>query len=368
MIENKEYFVHDDSTPLKRGTRFLDEHKPTEKTLRDFNDSKVHKTPVDRAKEDSASVSVNDLNGHVVAATNDQAKANQAKKTDRTLVVQPSQLPNTSTNDGIVIDSEEGNDYTGETLSVTIDSDTTKNVYLVSLATGLKSWLATITASIDTLITGLASLVSIVNSNTVAIGQNTAEIEGLTGQPAGNNVPVGSVMQWLVSGIPTGYLPLRGQVLEQAEYPVLFGILGSTYNVSDEIIGGQFQLPDLSNKYTSGSPDSESIGSQFGSNSAYIDYGHMPRHKHTFDVTSSFDGDHVHKFDGSGDNSPLDHNGQYILGRQNKDEPFTATGGMQSSGSHDHRVSGSTSYAPETQQSFDKRPLTFVTEMIMRVL
>lgn len=110
--------------------RFKSKDRPDEASFRNLTDSALFKAESDdRAKEDSASP-LSSLNGHVVAATDAQAKANQAKKTDRTLVTQPSQLPS------VVADASQTiGAFTGQSVTVTIDpSVTTKNSFLVKVS------------------------------------------------------------------------------------------------------------------------------------------------------------------------------------------------------------------------------------------
>jgi hypothetical protein len=110
--------------------RFKSKDRPDEASFRNLTDSALFKAESDdRAKEDSASPT-SSLNGHVVAATDAQAKANQAKKTDRTLVAQPSQLPS------VVADASQSiGAFTGQSITVTIDpAVTTKNSFLVKVS------------------------------------------------------------------------------------------------------------------------------------------------------------------------------------------------------------------------------------------
>ena len=100
----KEWFLTITGTANKAGTRFKDGDKPNESTFADWFKSSLFKSePDDRAKEDVAGTTLADINGHVVAATDAQAKANQAKKEDRTVVAQASQLPTNEVDSNVVM-------------------------------------------------------------------------------------------------------------------------------------------------------------------------------------------------------------------------------------------------------------------------
>lgn len=124
-IVNRAWFFMTTAT-----TRFKSMDRPNEASFRNLTDSALFKAESeDRAKEDSASP-VSLLNGHVVAATDAQAKANEAKKSDRTLVAQPSQLPSV-----VSAPSQAIGAYTGQSVTVTVDPTvTTKNSFLVKVS------------------------------------------------------------------------------------------------------------------------------------------------------------------------------------------------------------------------------------------
>lgn len=87
------YFFEKTATTFKRGVRFLTDDKPTEETFRNLLDSVVFKTEIaHRAKEDTGEFDPT-VAGWGVAATDDQVAAKEGPFTDRTLFVQPHQIP-----------------------------------------------------------------------------------------------------------------------------------------------------------------------------------------------------------------------------------------------------------------------------------
>lgn len=145
------------------GIRFKKMDKPTQTVMEDLLDSVPMKLESDdRAKVHTGSADLSDEVGLVVLATNAQAKANQAQLADRSLVVQPHQLPttldsklNTSNVDIDGSDAALGastkttlstagfNLETNSTLKVTIDSSvSTRNKYFYRISNYFLNWLA----------------------------------------------------------------------------------------------------------------------------------------------------------------------------------------------------------------------------------
>lgn len=149
----KEWFLTITGTANKAGTRFKDGDKPKESTFADWFKSSLFKSePDDRAKEDVAGTTLADINGHVVAATDAQAKANQAKKEDRTVVAQASQLPSVDSTDTLTITSDQGLGYDDQPLNVyKDDSVSTRSNYLIKFRDSFSTWLSTLVARVDAL-------------------------------------------------------------------------------------------------------------------------------------------------------------------------------------------------------------------------
>ena len=142
------------------GTRFLKKDQPTQATFTDLVDSTVFSAESgDRAKPYIGGAIQNEQ-GLAVLATDSQAKAGATQLSDRSLVVQPSQLP--SVQDSKISGGSDisGSDVslnapnlvstgfditTNSTLKVTIDpSISTKNNYLIRFSNYYLNWLSSI--------------------------------------------------------------------------------------------------------------------------------------------------------------------------------------------------------------------------------
>ena len=129
----KEWFL----TKTSGKKRFVNGDKPDFSTFSDLFKSQLFRANTgDRAKEDDGT-SLQDITGHVVASTDVQVKAKTAKATDRTRIVQPSQLPAVEANV-----SETVGTFTGQVMDVTVDpTETGFSKYLLTLGTDFKAWL-----------------------------------------------------------------------------------------------------------------------------------------------------------------------------------------------------------------------------------
>jgi len=105
--------------------RFRNGDKPNQTTFENLLASLLFKSENDdRAKLDDSTNEIQEKVGHVVLATDAQAKSNEAQKNDRSLVVQPSQLPTVIPKDSSV--------------EVEIDSTVgTRNVYKIKANGGI---------------------------------------------------------------------------------------------------------------------------------------------------------------------------------------------------------------------------------------
>lgn len=137
MIRLKSWFEQITATAVKKGTRFRNGDRPNASTLRDLRDSTVFKAESeDRAKEDTGVYNPDNM-GHVTLATDAQVKAYEDKKSDRSLVTQPSQLTEVAEGSDISLEN-----YTGPTITVTKDATEPKrNKFLVNVSNTLMVWL-----------------------------------------------------------------------------------------------------------------------------------------------------------------------------------------------------------------------------------
>jgi hypothetical protein len=181
--ENRSWFIEKTGTESKRGKRFYTGDRPDLNTYTKLINSILYKAETgDRAKEDSTTIPVEDLNGHVVAATDAQAKALTAKPSDRTLTIQPSQLPE------VLQALQSIGTITDEALvSVSIetgggDSDK-RNRYIVKLSDNFITYLGTLGGSGGVKIDDADTLISNKLEDKL-VGSDTIELEVLADTPA----------------------------------------------------------------------------------------------------------------------------------------------------------------------------------------
>lgn len=97
----------------------------------------------------------------------------------------------------------------------------------------------------------------------------------------------GQIIPWPAAGnIPVGWLECDGRMLNSAEYPRLFAVIGTAYG-GDGV--ATFNLPDLRGRVPLGRSASRAAGTQVGAESVSItlDGANLPSHTHTATFTSS---------------------------------------------------------------------------------
>jgi len=85
-------------------------------------------------------------------------------------------------------------------------------------------------------------------------GANLTGIEG---------IPTGTITPWSQSSAPTGFLECDGSAVSQATYAALFAVIGTTYGDPG---GGNFNLPDLTDKVAVHKSNNKNFASSGGTN------------------------------------------------------------------------------------------------------
>jgi microcystin-dependent protein len=292
--QTRSWFFVVTATLRKRGLRFKSGDRPTEATYQNLTDSVLFKTEAgDRAKEDSTSAILQDTVGHVVAASDAQAKAFQDKKTDRTIAVQPNQLPQVESASDTITSTE--GDFTGIAVEAVVetgeDRSNKRNVYITSLSDGFIAWLQTIANKITTNFNSLTASIAAVAADLVAtdviVSTHTTEIAALTtalSTVTGGAVdvaeisPVGVLMPYTGSSDPNAnWMLADGRTLDRTAYAALFAIIGTTYGAPS---GTEFSLPDTSGKNIKNAGGSYTLGASGGSDTKTLLDTDLPYHKH----------------------------------------------------------------------------------------
>lgn len=375
----KNYFFKITQTALKRGVRFRTGDKPEQKTFEDLIESSIFSTESkDRAKEDTGGFN-SDTNGHVVAATDAQAKANQAKPTDRTLAVQPSQLPTVDSSDTLEVTSNNVS-YNDIPLEVEI-TESTRNQFNLKLRDSFKTFIVGLVAFIDSIWVQVNINTSNITNLTGSVSQNTSDILALSPGGIPSVVPIGSVSMWLSdSALPVGYLSLDGAEVEQSAYASLFGLLGAKYNDGSES-PGYFRLPNMSNRSPRGFEENSTItrlntpqvlGGTHGSDGIYLESDNLPAHTHYVDLTTidniGVDGAHGHTWsDSAYSKSSHKVDGDDSGGTNSADDSGTASINPNS-GQHNHRITGDTSPNTTTGKALEIIPSVMLTKFIIKAL
>lgn len=325
------------------GVRFKNSDKPPQATFENLTDSVTFKIESsDRAKLYDGSADLSLTQGLSVLATDVQAKANQTQLTDRSLVVQPSQLPTVSpiVDDFTVsILPADGDPSATQDVFTTIpDSTTTRNNFIIKFALDFKKFiLARIvptagnigdvlikktSTSNDTEWGNLASTTDpAVNQLFTNLTNNTTFITNLTTSSAfvtdiqntitqvlvsnptfiTDSLPVGVLLPYAAgTTISSKYLIANGASLLRASYPDLFALIGTTYGSVD---GTHFTLPDARGRQLISVSGSHTLGTSGGSETNTIVSANLPDHNHDFgnlagvaNGNTDSSGDHSHSY------------------------------------------------------------------------
>ncbi len=100
----------------------------------------------------------------------------------------------------------------------------------------------------------------------VQVQENSYVLDSVLSNPSAGLVPIGTVILWFGSSVPTGWLKLDGSTYSSATYPLLYAHLGST------------TLPDARDRFPRGASGSAAAKSTGGSET--IAEGQMPTHTH----------------------------------------------------------------------------------------
>lgn len=283
-IVSKSWFFIITKTAISRGYRFRLGDRPNQETMQNLVDTMVSKNVIDKAKE-SSSDPVEELAGHVVASTSAQAIAFQAVLVDRTLAVQPHQLPETVKGTDTIIDltnTTYGSDFTGNILDISNVTPTNRNVYTHKITSAFSNWLAGILSNISV---ALSSNITQTGTNTSNIAANTAAIAGLTSGTFSGTLPIGAMSDF--GGITdpnANFLLCDGRSLVRATYPALFAVLSNRFG--DGITPGTtFALPNFNGGKTTKGLDStitayNTIGKTGGNNNKTLTIYDLPAHSH----------------------------------------------------------------------------------------
>ena len=338
----KNYFFQITETAVRRGWRFRIGDRPNQAIHEDLIESSLFSSEIgDRAKEDTGA-SPETLAGHVVVATDVQAKAKQVQKLDRTITVQPSQLPDTVESTNIALQS--GLDsYTGKLLNVVDDPLVeTRSSYLITVVAALTTFLNTVFAKIEVNKEGISNNLQTLGGHNARILANKQAIDAINGGPVIGITPIGGTMDYFGDSAPGGWVLLKGYIeLDKTTYADLYAVVGNVNgfpNNNDNFVVWKEEFDDRVVQ-GAGSEDRLVIG---GVKDANLQVNEMSPHTHGVGgYTLNTKGGHTHKHTTWGGAAPS----SFIIGATSvaielPADPIPDQTGLTTEGDHKHTITG----------------------------
>ena len=129
--------------------------------------------------------------------------------------------------------------------------------------------------------------------------------ESPSGGGSSESIPTGTLMPYVGSTAPLGWLLCQGQEVSQGAYPALYALCGTNFGTAG---AGLFRLPDLRGRsafgFTSADSNFNALGKTGGASSVTLTTSHLPAHTHSTPahdhtvtasgLTASSAGDHGH--------------------------------------------------------------------------
>lgn len=121
----------------------------------------------------------------------------------------------------------------------------------------------------------LSGMVAVGSGVQVRQQENTYVLDSVTSQVQAGPVPVGTVIMWIATSIPAGWLRLDGSSYSTTTYPALFDLLGTG------------TLPNMADRFPIGVSGTKAVKSTGGNSSITQTVNQMPSHNHDISVDNT---------------------------------------------------------------------------------
>jgi microcystin-dependent protein len=188
--------------------------------------------------------------------------------------------------------------------------------------------------------------------------------------------PVGTVLDYLGTAIPTGWLKCDGSVQVRATYPKLYAVMGTRFNTGGET-SAQFRLPDLRGRVAAGVDDGSgrltgytTPGTAGGLQAVTLTEGQLPAHFHDAGtLVTDTEANHQHGTIASNTGAQYAPYGTKALTAAGPGAEGGASEGnkvvlSEFAGGHNHDVSGNTGSKGSGQSHANVQPTMAVFKIV----
>ena len=369
------------------GVRFRKTDKPTQQTFENLLQSTTFSTESSDKAKVSTGATIGSEQGLSVLANDTQAKANTTQLTDRSLVVQPHQLPTVEN-----LNSASVEDMPLATLTIAPSGTTTRNQYQFKISFTWLTWLITRIfksggvlgdvpiktngtnynwgwgnvgndATTVSNIANNATFVSTLLANTTFVNNIVTVV--ITNNPTAitESLEVGFIRVHPITSIPSSkWLRCDGSAISRTTYADLFAFVGTIYGVGNG--STTFNIPDFRDKQITGYSGTKAIGSTSGSETHQISSANLPTHTHgNGSLATASAGAHTHTFTIHDDITSTTNQ----AGASGNNYP-KADATTSSNGNHTHTITGATGDGSFANTLINHLDPYLATNIIIKVL
>lgn len=139
--------------------------------------------------------------------------------------------------------------------------------------------------------TQLGDTVALLDDRDRWVEDHLSALYGEGGGAGGGRLPTGALIDWAGTVAPEGFMVCDGSVLARDEFPDLFAVLGTSWNIGGEA-ATTFRIPDFRGRAPIGAGTgsgltARAVGQYGGAETVTLTEAQMPSHTHSYNAGQS---------------------------------------------------------------------------------